>query len=100
MGPAPCPPHPCPCAETRDPPRRSGQRCSRHALQACALTDVRAERPARAAGQAQDRTTVSFAINEGSQAKAFDVMFALGAHARSRALVVQQCACPAPVVGR
>jgi len=60
---------------------------------------MRADQPARAAGQAQDRTTVSFAINEDSKEKAFDVMFALGARARSRALIVQQCACTAPVVG-
>ena len=30
------------------------------------------------AGEAQDRTTISYTINEGERAKAFDVMFALG----------------------
>jgi hypothetical protein len=40
---------------------------------------VRADGDARAAGQAQDRTTISYTINEDDRAKAFDVMFALGA---------------------
>ena len=31
-----------------------------------------------ATGEAQDRTTISYTINEGERAKAFDVMFALG----------------------
>ena len=29
-------------------------------------------------GQAQDRTTISYTIDEGTRAKTFDVMFALG----------------------
>ena len=30
------------------------------------------------AGEAQDRTTISYTIDEDTRAKAFDVMFALG----------------------